>query len=223
MDKRLSITLDATWREGTLTYNDFTLEYKSELPLQIPRYELDTSVRIELDDKPTLSGIYLPDIDFSPTRFIHADYGEPVSALQGRARCDWIDSETGDRDYSWDETEWAKTGWTLIRRVEGEFIDVPPEGFFPEGKPEELYNWPQREKKILQEERERITCWSGAFAPFSGRWATIINGATQYTHTRTGQVMLEFEDKQGKKHRACWSLLKRDDDGNVFIIPDLMR
>lgn len=60
MDKRLSITLDATWREGTLTYNDFTLEYKSELPLQIPRYELDTSVRIELDDKPTLSGIYLP-------------------------------------------------------------------------------------------------------------------------------------------------------------------
>jgi len=218
LDKRLSITLDATWREGTLTYNDFSLEYKNELPSQIPRYELDTSVRIELGEKPTLSGFYLPDIDFSPTRFIHADYGEPVSALQGRTRCDWIDSETGERDYSWDEIEWAKTGWTLIRRVEGEFIDVPPEGFFPEGKPEELYNWPQREKKLLHEERERITCWSDAIAPFDGRWATIVNGTTQYIQTRAGQVMPEFEDKGGQKHEAHWSLLERDDGGSVFAV-----
>lgn len=67
----------------------------------------------------------------------------------------------------------------------------------------------------------RITCWSGETSAFGGRWATIINGATQYTHTRAGQVMPEFEDKQGNKHRACWSLLERDDGGNVFVIkPD---
>jgi len=32
--------------------------------------------------------------------------------------------------------------------------------------------------------------------------------------------MPEFEDKYGKKHRACWSLLERDDKGSVFVIPD---
>ncbi|MGP6445794.1 type VI secretion protein ImpA, partial [Rahnella aceris] len=51
------------------------------------------------------------------------------------------DPDTGEKDYSWEETEWTETGWTLIRRVEGEFINVPPDGFFPKGLPEELYGW----------------------------------------------------------------------------------
>lgn len=221
LDRRLSVTLDATWQEGTLTYNDFSQKYNNELTSHIPRYKLDSSVRIESDQIPTLSGIYLPDIGFAPARFIPADYGESVPALQGTTRSNLINSDTGERDYGWDDVEWAKTGWTLIRRIEGEFIDVPPEGFFPEGKPEELYNWPQREKKLLQKEKQRITCWNGARAPFDGRWASIVNGTTQYIQTRTGEVMPEFEDKDGKKHRACWSLLKRDDGGSVFVIsPD---
>lgn len=225
LDSRLSATLDATWDEGDLTYdgygdNDYGVYNLNDIPARVPRYELDTLVRIELGENPVQTGIYLPDIDFAPARFIPADYGQPASARQGITRSDYV-SKSGKRSYSWDESEWAKTGWTLIRRVEGEYIDVPPGGFFPEGKPEELYNWPLREKKLLQEERERITCWSGVFAPFSGRWATIINGAAQYTHTRAGQVMPEFEDKHGNKHRACWSLLERDDGGNVFVIkPD---
>lgn len=64
----------------------------------------------------------------------------------------------------------------------------------------------------------RITCWSGEKSPFDGRWATIVNGMTQYAQTRVGQIMPEFDDKHGQKHRARWSLLERDDGGNVFAI-----
>ncbi|MGY3069049.1 hypothetical protein ACVWYR_004407 [Pantoea agglomerans] len=67
----------------------------------------------------------------------------------------------------------------------------------------------------------RITCWSGETSPFDGRWATIVNGTTQYTQTRAGEIMPEFEDKHGQKHPARWSLLERDDGGSVFdIAPD---
>lgn len=67
----------------------------------------------------------------------------------------------------------------------------------------------------------RITCWTDDIAPQAGEWATIVNGTTQYTQTRQGQNMPAFEDKDGKKHRACWSLLKRDDSGSVFAVkPD---
>jgi hypothetical protein len=67
----------------------------------------------------------------------------------------------------------------------------------------------------------RITRWTDGLAPHAGEWATIVNGTTQYTQTQQGQKMPAFEDKDGKKHRACWSLLKRDDGGNVFVInPD---
>jgi len=66
----------------------------------------------------------------------------------------------------------------------------------------------------------RITRWNGDPAPFAGRWATIVNGTTQYLQTKEGQVLPEFEDRHGKKYPACWSLLERDDKGSVFIIPD---
>ncbi|QMR43058.1 DUF3396 domain-containing protein [Klebsiella aerogenes] len=64
----------------------------------------------------------------------------------------------------------------------------------------------------------RISCWSGEKSPFDGRWATIVNGTTQFTQTSVGQIMPEFKDKFGQKHRASWSLLERDDGGSVFII-----
>ncbi|MFI8418312.1 DUF3396 domain-containing protein [Serratia sp. NPDC078593] len=67
-------------------------------------------------------------------------------------------------------------------------------------------------------EPARITRWTDELAPHAGKWATIINGTTQYTATRQGQKMPTFEDKDGKKHRACWSLLERDDGGSVFAI-----
>ncbi|MEA9393448.1 DUF3396 domain-containing protein, partial [Acerihabitans sp. TG2] len=66
----------------------------------------------------------------------------------------------------------------------------------------------------------RITRWTDETAPHAGQWASIVNGTTEYIQTRQGQKMPEFADKYGKKHRARWSLLKRDDQGSVFILPE---
>ncbi len=218
LDDRLSTTLRGSWNEGALTYRGNPGIYTADdIPSRIPRYELDHSVRIEPDGIPRLTGIYLPDIDFAPACFIPADYGQPATARHGIKRSDWVDSDTGERDYSWKESEWIKTGWTLIRRVEGEFIDVPQEGFFPEGKPEELYHWPQREQELRQEKMVRITRWTDEIAPHAGQWACIVNGTTEYIQTREEQKMPPFVDKYGKQHRANWKLLKRDDGGSVYL------
>lgn len=218
LDEKLSKTISCGWREGSLTYN-----YKKvipepifKLPKKIPRYELDHSVRIEINEKPAITGIYLPDIDFAPACFIYADYQYPPDAHKGITRSDYID-EDGNPSNSWSETEWVETGWTLIRRVEGEYIDVPPEGFFPEGKPEELYNWPLREKTLQHNQMVRIAKWSSEASTHSGQWAATINGTTQYIHLKQGETIPEFEDIRGIRHRAFWSLMKRDDGGNVFI------
>ncbi|CNK34301.1 Uncharacterized protein conserved in bacteria [Yersinia pseudotuberculosis] len=65
----------------------------------------------------------------------------------------------------------------------------------------------------------RITCWTDETAPYAGQWASIVNGATEYIQTREGQKMPMFVDKNGNKHHARWSLLKRDDQGSVYVIP----
>jgi hypothetical protein len=66
----------------------------------------------------------------------------------------------------------------------------------------------------------RITRWTDETAPYAGQWAAIVNGTTEYIQIREGQKMPAFEDKYGKKHRARWSLLKRDDKGSVFVMPE---
>ncbi len=67
----------------------------------------------------------------------------------------------------------------------------------------------------------RITRWTDEIAPHAGEWASIVNGTTQYIQTQQGQKMPAFEDKDGKQHRARWSLLKRDDGNSVFAMaPD---
>lgn len=63
----------------------------------------------------------------------------------------------------------------------------------------------------------RITRWTDETAPYAGRWASIIDGTTQYIQMREGQKLPPFEDVYGKKHQACWSLLERDDKGDVYF------
>ena len=217
LDKNLSITIWGEWEEGRLTYSDNCVCPYIKIPKKIPLYILDSSVRIEKGDVPIQTGIYLPDVDFSAARFLPADYGESPNARQGIQRNEWFDAETCKHRFSWKESKWAKTGWTLIRRVEGEFIDVPPEGFFPKGLPEELYNWPEKEKLLRQAEPTRITSYSGETSPHSGRWGTFIDGSLRYAHVKQGQALPEYEDKESKLHRTLWSLLERDDKGSVFI------
>ncbi|WP_312229636.1 type VI secretion protein ImpA [Pseudescherichia sp.] len=143
LDSQLTETISGGWEEGRLTYRAEDIIKATPLPARIPRYELDPSVRIEANEKPVQTGIYLPDIDFAPACFIPSSYNLPPEARQGIERNIYTNRD-GKTIYSWRDSEWAKTGWTLIRRIEDEYIDVPYGGFFPEGKPEELYNWPQR-------------------------------------------------------------------------------
>ncbi|WP_347116554.1 DUF3396 domain-containing protein [Leclercia sp. S52] len=74
------------------------------------------------------------------------------------------------------------------------------------------------EEPETSSEPVRITRWTDETAPHAGQWAAIVNGTTEYIQTREGEKMPAFEDKHGKKHRARWSLLKRDDKGSVLII-----
>jgi hypothetical protein len=66
----------------------------------------------------------------------------------------------------------------------------------------------------------RITRWTAEIAPYAGRWATTVNGTSQYWQSREGQALPLFTDIYGKQHRACWSLLDREDKGSVYIIPE---
>ncbi|EPB4850059.1 type VI immunity family protein, partial [Cronobacter malonaticus] len=66
----------------------------------------------------------------------------------------------------------------------------------------------------------RIQCWTDDIAPYAGQWAAIVNGRTEYIQTREGQKMPLYKDKYGKSHRACWTLLKRDDKGSVYALPE---
>lgn len=180
------------------------------------RYEIEHSVRIEAEEKTVQTGIFLPDTEFAPACFIPANYDPSSEVYQGIERRDYVEID-GWPGYSWKDSVWAKTEWILILCIEGELIDVPPEGFFPEGRLEELYKWLRREKELLQEKRVRITRWSGDVAPFYARRDTTVSGTTQYTQIRAGQPMPEFDDVHGKKHRVCWSLLDRNDKGSVSV------
>ena len=72
LDSRLGATADGGWNEGHLTYNGQNRVYQlHELPNRIPRYELDSSVRIEKDERPTQIGLYLPDAEFAAAHLLY--------------------------------------------------------------------------------------------------------------------------------------------------------
>ncbi|WP_431625450.1 type VI secretion protein ImpA [Enterobacter chuandaensis] len=218
LDKKLTLTVDGWWQEGDLTYFQNELYNLKELPKRIPRYVLDKSVRVEKGEKPVEVGIYLPDVEFAPAQLLypnrHTD--RPVVSRQGIKRSEWVDEETGKRDYNWDKSRWAETGWTLIRRVEGEYLDVPPEGFFPNCAPEELYNWPEREKDYITRDGDYISAWSGELSPHSGDWSMFTGSEMKYVSVGQGQVLPYLSGVKDSPQRVCWTLIKRDDNGSVF-------
>ncbi|HDR2672467.1 TPA: type VI secretion protein ImpA, partial [Enterobacter bugandensis] len=115
LDKVLTMTVSGKWSEGDLTYFQGDLYQLAELPKRIPRYELDLSVRVEKGELPVITGIYLPDVEQAPAQLLYpgVKYGNPPTCRQGIKRSEWVDEKTGKRDYNWDETRWAETGWTL--------------------------------------------------------------------------------------------------------------
>jgi len=70
---------------------------------------------------------------------------------------------------------------------------------------------------------KRIICRSGEPCPHSGRWATLAGNRQQIEHIEAGTPMPEAllyqkEYWAEKKYvPAGWSLLERDDGGNVYL------
>ncbi|WP_368545050.1 type VI secretion protein ImpA [Enterobacter soli] len=219
LDQLLSMTISGTWQEGNLTYLGPNSFYQLEtLPRRIPRYVLDKKVRVEKDELPTITGIYLPDVAHAPAQLLYpgVNFGKPPICRQGVKRKEWVDPDTGMPIYSWQESRWAETGWTLIRRVEDEYINVPGEGFFPNGTPEELYNWPEREKAFVTREGEYFSAWSGERSPHSGEWSVFTGNEMKYVSVGEGQMLPYLTGVEGTTQRVRWTLIKRDDNGSVF-------
>ncbi|WP_312625530.1 type VI secretion protein ImpA [Scandinavium sp.] len=219
LDQQLSTTVSGMWEEGDLTYLGANYYFRlNELPKRLPRYELDKNVRIEIGQLPTQAGIYLPDVEFAAAQLLYPDPETNMlrEARQGVRRSDWVNEKTGRRDYSWEEARWAETGWTLIRRVEGEYIDVPPEGFFPNGTPDELYSWPEREKNYISREGGYISAWSGEEATHTGDWSVFTGNEMKHVNLRKGERLPYLPGENNSQQRACWTLVKREDGGSVF-------
>ena len=213
LDKKLTLTVSGWWEEGDLTYFNNYLYKPKELPKRIPRYMLDKNVRVEKGEKPSETGIYLPDVDTAPAQLLYpnSDTPNPPVSRQGVKR-----RERTNPDFHWQESRWAETGWTLIRRVEGEYLDVPPEGFFPNGTPDELYNWPEREKDYLTREGEYISAWSGEPSPHSGDWSMFTGSEMKYVSLGQGHMLPYLAGRNDAPERVCWTLIKRDDNGSVI-------
>ena len=212
LDKRLGATVGGHWDEGHLTYNGQDRVFRlTELPQRIPRYELDLSVRVEKDERPKHIGIYLPDVDFAAAHLLYptewTEGGQQVR--RGVRRSTWVNPDTGKRDYDWNESELVETGWTLIRRVEDEFIEVPERGFFPKGEPDELYTWPEREAQFIRRDGVFITALSGEPASHTGKWSIFGRKGFEYLDLQKGQ-RLPHKDEQSVK----WTLIARADGGS---------
>jgi len=213
LDFQLGTTIGGTWREGDLSYNgQGTLFETTELPRRIPRYELEPSVRIEKNEAAKQIGIYLPDVEFAGARLLYPNgFEEGVEAYQGIKRSEYVSELTGRRDYSWVNSEWTETGWTLIRRVEGEFIDVPERGFFPKGEPDELYTWPEREAQFISRDEVFITAQSGEQAAHTGQWSFFGRQGIEYVDLQKGQYLPQKDGEPVK-----WTLIKRSDGGSCM-------
>ena len=70
---------------------------------------------------------------------------------------------------------------------------------------------------------KRITCDTGDCCPHSGQWSTLAGGHQQFINIQAGSVMPEAKKYQSDSFApeimlpATWSLLHRDDEGDVFI------
>ncbi|MBS1157487.1 MAG: hypothetical protein H6R07_3411 [Proteobacteria bacterium] len=140
LDGNIERTMSGMWQESYLTKN-FDSEYFGllDLPARIPRYCVDETVQIFSGDVIDITGVYLPEQTNACAQFLYALPGKKrslfspfttptESRVAGEVRVGLQKNKYGE----WIDDEWQPTRWTLVRRAEGEFIDVPPEGFFPE-------------------------------------------------------------------------------------------
>ncbi|WP_409310925.1 hypothetical protein [Pectobacterium sp. B1J-3] len=210
-DKMVSGTVSSSWKDGNLTYL-YSEEYFGplDLPAQLPVYELDPLVVMGPNDPVKVAGIYLPDVEFASAQFFHSFSYLPHVSPQGKERSDYISPE-GEIDYHWKEIENVPSTWTLVRRVENQFIPVPAEGFFPTGHPDELYRWPERESGLRNSGKRNLTLPTGTSCPHSGIWTTYQAGRIVRQHFSQGDILPEWQDTATQKRAIHWTLLERDD------------
>ncbi|WP_072065948.1 hypothetical protein [Brenneria goodwinii] len=214
LDMMVHGTVSSNWDEGQLTYlYDESAFGPLDLPAQIPRYQLDTSVVMGPNDPVTVTGIYLPDVEYACAQFFHPFSYLPHVAPQGKIRSEYI-TRQGERDYGWEKIENVPATWTLIHRVENEFIPVPPQGFFPNRHPDELYRWPEREQALLAGSKKHLTLPSGTVCPHGGLWSTYQAGRIERQHFAQGDILPQWRDTATQKRAILWTLLERD-DGSV--------
>ena len=199
VDSRLGATTQGEWREGNSTYTGQGNLYEvAELPVaslamnRIPVYGLRKTRQNADRDLSTGCGFR----SISPV-VSHQIRGW-CQGLSGIRRHEYVCDTTGKRDYSWKENQWAGTGWTLIRRVENEFIDVPERGFFPSGEPDELYTWPERRAQFIRRDSVFITAMSGEPASHTGKWSIFGRKGFEYLDLERGQ-RLPHKDEQSVK------------------------
>jgi hypothetical protein len=101
--------------------------------------------------------------------------------------------------------------------VEGEYIEVPAGGFFPNGTPEELYSWPEREAEFISREGEPISGWSGEAAAHAGDWSVFTGREMQHVTLEKGEPLPWLTDENHSPERACWTLVRRKDGGPVSV------
>lgn len=223
IDSNIRRSTTTTWTEGYLTYgldpNNRHSNFGLTLPTRIPRYELVPDEVVKIGKKPRITGLYLPSVPHAAASFLYPHANDyTMQAMQGQELQRYVDEDTGKVFYYWEKRDMVPTEWTLIRRVDGEYLDVPPEGFFPNHHPQELYHWPEREKQYLSEQAQpRIAAWSGETCPHSGRWSTFMYRGVEFTHFEQGQQIPEWLDKYGAPQKAQWTLLERDDGGSPLI------
>ena len=126
---RILKTTSGAWSEGTLTRLYSEGFGRLPLPSNIPAYQLDYGVVLNPRDPVVTTGIYLPDLPFTAAQFLHPKTPRSVSGPDGELGV-W-QGKKKDADGYWEESEWGPATWTLVRRIEGQFIEVPPQGFYP--------------------------------------------------------------------------------------------
>lgn len=220
LDNNIACSTRNEWREGELTYN-LSPNFGLVVPKRIPRYELVPDITLKTGERPKVAGLYLPDVDHAAATFLYPQIPNlewSTLAFQGKEMKRFVNSNTQRVSYSWKSSDNVPCLWTLIRRVEGEYLDVPDEGFFPNHHPQELYSWPEHEKRYLNQQIEpRIIAWSGERCPHQGQWTTFMYRGVEFLHFEQDQLIPDWFDEYGSPQKVQWTLLERDDGGSPFV------
>ncbi len=130
LNRMIDFTTEGTWQAGTLSWRYSERAWGPlNLPASLPVYTLDPTVIINPGDLVEVCGVYLPEAENTAAQFLHP--GRTTWA-NGKPRPLTVRQGLNKNEYGgWEEEQDIETRWTLIKRIPDQFIEVPPEGFYP--------------------------------------------------------------------------------------------